>query len=39
MSAMESDLDAALSISALSLLLGLLALVLAKGWARRLRTS
>lgn len=39
MSAMESDLDAALSISALSLLLGLLALVLAKGWARRSLTS
>lgn len=37
MSAMESDLDTALSISALSLALGLVALVLAKSWARRVR--
>ena len=34
MSAMESDLDTALSISALSLMLGIVALVLAKNWAR-----
>jgi molybdate transport system permease protein len=35
MSAMESDLDTALAISALSLVLGLTALVLAKSWTRR----
>jgi molybdate transport system permease protein len=35
MSAMESDLDTALAISSLSLGLGLVALVLAKSWARR----
>jgi hypothetical protein len=35
MSAMESDLDTALAISALSLVLGLVALFLAKSWARR----
>jgi molybdate transport system permease protein len=35
MSAMESDLDTALAISTLSLVLGVIALVLAKVWARR----
>jgi molybdate transport system permease protein len=35
MSAMESDLDTALAISSLTLALGLVALVLAKSWARR----
>jgi molybdate transport system permease protein len=35
MSAMESDLATALAVSSLSLALGLVALVLAKSWARR----
>lgn len=35
MSAMESDLDTALAISTLALLVGIGALVLAKSWARR----
>ncbi|MFN0149430.1 MAG: ABC transporter permease [bacterium] len=35
MSAMESDLDTALAISTLALLLGIAALILAKSWARR----
>jgi molybdate transport system permease protein len=35
MSAMESDLETALAVSALSLFLGVVALVLAKVWARR----
>lgn len=39
MSAMESDLDTALAVSALSLVLGVVALVLAKSWTRRTLAS
>ena len=39
MSAMESDLDTALAISAISLVIGLVALFLAKSWAQRTQVA